>query len=305
MNKPLRTNASKYSLTAYKLGGASMRLQKAAKSRDWMDNTPERFAYRCLPLLIANQAGWFVLNNRPLRAIWDGGNELSSVVIESLDEEPVSGVSSHFGQGILTWQMPYLFRTSPGFNLLVKGPSNHPKDGIYALEGIVETDWAVATFTMNWKFTRKNKWISWAAEEPVCMVAPQQRNQLEKFRVQIQPLSSDNTLNKAFNEWRQSRQSFLEMLKTLPKEKLSKTWQKHYFSGEKIDGIKFSEHQTNLNLHDFTLDEKAGAQASICPFLTLRHEEKAKGRLQKQQRILKRKPRHKKRPNTILRRSFV
>ena len=44
-------------------------------------------------------------------------------------------MSSHFGYGILTWTLPYLFRTPPDWNLLARGPSNLPKDGIQALEG--------------------------------------------------------------------------------------------------------------------------------------------------------------------------
>jgi Family of unknown function (DUF6065) len=43
-----------------------------------------------------------------------------------------------------------VFRTPPGCNLYVRGPANSPKDGIAALEGIIETDWSEATFTMNW-----------------------------------------------------------------------------------------------------------------------------------------------------------
>jgi hypothetical protein len=38
---------------------------------------------------------------------------------------------SHFGSGILTWNVPYLFRTPPGYNLLVRGPANWPKDAAF------------------------------------------------------------------------------------------------------------------------------------------------------------------------------
>src|SRR3712207_8402233 len=31
---------------------------------------------------------------------------------------------SHFGSGILTWNLPFLFRTPPGYNLHVRGPAN-------------------------------------------------------------------------------------------------------------------------------------------------------------------------------------
>ncbi len=37
-------------------------LVAAPKDRDWIDATDQKFAYRCLPLAIANQAGWVILN---------------------------------------------------------------------------------------------------------------------------------------------------------------------------------------------------------------------------------------------------
>jgi hypothetical protein len=94
-----------------------MRLSTAPASRDWMDAIPYRFANRCLPLRIANQTGWFVLNSHPLRVTWNGGNENSDLEIESLREEASYPASSHFGSGILTWNIPFLFRTPVGYNL--------------------------------------------------------------------------------------------------------------------------------------------------------------------------------------------
>jgi len=34
------------------------------------------------------------------------------------------------------------------------GPPNWPKDGVYPLSGLVETDWLPFPFTMNWQMTR-------------------------------------------------------------------------------------------------------------------------------------------------------
>jgi hypothetical protein len=73
------------------------------------------FARRRLPLLIANQAGWFILNRYPLRATWDGTDAVDGVTIEPLGPA-LPGVVSHFGSGILTWNLSYLFRTTPGYN---------------------------------------------------------------------------------------------------------------------------------------------------------------------------------------------
>jgi hypothetical protein len=131
-------------------------IEPAPRWRDWMNATPGRSANRCLPLLMANEAGWVLKNPAAFTATWNGSDARDAVTVEYEDSCPANRrlASSHFGSGVLTWAVPCLFRTPTGFNLLVRGPANWPKDGICALDGLVETDWSVATFTMNWKMTR-------------------------------------------------------------------------------------------------------------------------------------------------------
>ena len=111
---------------------------------------------RCLPMLIANQSGWELRNPCAFTATWIGQENGVDVMIQP-DKHDASQLLpvSHFGNGILSWRLPMLFRTPPGYNLLARGPANYPKDGVSPLEGIVETDWASASFSMNWKLTRK------------------------------------------------------------------------------------------------------------------------------------------------------
>ena len=149
-----------------------MRLAAAPQHRDWLNRTRSGFANRCLPMRIANQAGWVVLNDRPLRARWSGGADPSAVLVEPTGAPP-HAATSHFGEGILTFLIPFLFRTAPGTSLLFRGPANMPKDAIAALEAVVETDWSVAAVSMNWKFTRADVWVEFARDEPICMVVPQ------------------------------------------------------------------------------------------------------------------------------------
>ena len=132
--------------------GPMLPITPAPRRRLWMDATVERWANRCLPLLIANESGWVLANPIGFHAVWTGDQTAAATTIE-FDSEHVPvppPVESHFGYGVITWSVPYLFRTPPGYNLLVRGPSNWPRHGISALEGVIETDWSVASFTMNW-----------------------------------------------------------------------------------------------------------------------------------------------------------
>ncbi|MBI1313570.1 hypothetical protein GC176_19945 [bacterium] len=145
-------------ITAYEIyKPADMPLLPAPIEREWMEQTQSRFAYRCLPLTIANQAGWVIPNPTSFTACWSGGPLPEDTKVSFGGGKPDLRISSLFGHGTITFNLPYLIRTPPDINLWVKGPTNQPKHGIQALEGIVETDWTAATFTMNWKLTCPNE----------------------------------------------------------------------------------------------------------------------------------------------------
>jgi hypothetical protein len=143
--------------------------EPADRRRAWMDASYHRFAYRCLPMPMANQAGWWVRNDADFVVRWDGGQDRSALTIRPTDGGRPATAAGHFGQGILTFPFRLLFRAPPGWNLLVRGPADLPKDGAPALEGLVETDWAVSTFTMNWQITRPDTDVEFRAGEPICM----------------------------------------------------------------------------------------------------------------------------------------
>ena len=228
---------------------SAMQLQTAPIERQWMDESPQRFAYRCLPLNIANQNGWVVTAGSGFRAFWYGGAHPTDIEVQ-FDGPPDPFVSSHFGHGVLTFSLPWLFRTPPGVNLWVKGPSYSPKDGIQALEGVIETDWAVSTFTMNWKFTRSNEWVRFEAGEPICHLLPVPRGFTEGFAPRVELLSATPDLHAAYKAWEASRSGFLTGLKEQDPAAVKQGWQKDYFKGETGEGT-FDGHQTRLRIREF------------------------------------------------------
>jgi hypothetical protein len=237
-------------LTAYQLyPETAMWLTPAPLERDWMDSANARFPYRCLPLNIANQHGWFIACPVDFEAYWYGTLQAQDIELR-FDGPAEQTISSHFGYGVLTFSMPYLFRTPPGMNLWVKGPSNMPKDGIQPLEGIVETDWATSTFTMNWKFTRPFEWIRFKAGEPICMVVPIPRGLIESLEPAVEFIASDPELNAKYTEWARGRSNFLSELQSLKPEAVQRGWQKEYFLGKTGEGT-FAGHQTRLDVKEF------------------------------------------------------
>lgn len=239
-------------LVAFEIMPANgMELLPASSSRDWMDESRDRFAYRCLPLVIANQAGWVVTCPRRFSATWNGGPWPADVALRFGRAKPDARIMAHFGEGVVTFWMPYLFRTPPGVNLWVKGPSNMIKDGAQPLEGVVETDWTSSTFTMNWKLTRPKHAVTFEAGEPICMIVPVARGFAEGFAPALRPLASDPEVAERFHAWSRSRAAFLEKLDQRDPEATRRAWEKDYMKGTKQDGQAFREHQTRLQIRPF------------------------------------------------------
>ncbi len=237
-------------LIGYRTDPPPAALVPAPATRAWIEATDERFARRCLPLMMANQAGWFLLNSHSFSATWDGGVHEEALQLEFLSGEPPYPAFSHFGYGILTFHVPYLFRTPPGWNLLARGPSNWPRDGVFPLEGLIETDWAMASFTMNWKLTVVDRPVIFEAGEPFCMVVPQRRGDLERFRPRVLDFDVDPEVERGYEAWGESRERFLAELEVPGSAAEKQKWQKHYFQGTAPDGTTAPAHQTKLELQE-------------------------------------------------------
>ena len=247
--------ADDHAIIAYRINNPpNMDIVAAPFEREWMGSTNQKFAYRCLPLNIANQCGWFLTCPCSFECYWYGGADKSEIELRFPDVRDPA-VSTHFGYGVLTFSLPYLFRTPKGINLWVKGPSNQFKDGIQALEGVVETDWAFSTFTMNWKVTRPGEWIRFTKGEPVCMIVPIPRSLAETLVPTTTPLTNNAELHEKYRGWEASRSNFLTGLTTKDPEAVKRGWQKDYFQGKQAEGGTFDGHQTRLDIKEFELEE--------------------------------------------------
>src|SRR3954452_6296244 len=71
-----------HDLTAYLHPGWAPLIRPAEATRPWMDASPESFAYRCLPLNIANAHGWEILSPCHAEACWNGRGGTQDVQVK-------------------------------------------------------------------------------------------------------------------------------------------------------------------------------------------------------------------------------
>jgi len=257
-------------LICYKYDGWQPRIRPGTPKRQWMDETNERYAYRCLPLTIANSHGWELLSPIAFEARWDG-----DIHMESVEVRMDPGYAEHlkpvslFGYGTITWHVEGIFRTPPGWNLFVSAPPNRQKDAIQALGGMIETDWSPYTFTMNWRFTRAGQWIRFEENEPIAFFFPVQRGAVEDFQPKIERLEDAPELRAAFEKWSASRNAFQKWVVEANPAAAAEKWQKLYFRGLDADGKPGpADHQSKLRLPPFTFPDGRlmdPPEARACP----------------------------------------
>jgi len=219
-------------------------IEQASVKREWMDQSRDQYAYRCLPLNIANQHGWAVYLKEKFVGQWTGdtSQSLDSVKIY---ENPKGLASSHFGHGILTFSLPFLIRLEQNYSLFISGAPNHHIDGIQPCSGIYEADWAPYSFTMNWRFTRPNQTVMFTPDDPICFFFPVPRDVVQ----QTEPIFStikdqDDEFVKMYEKFCYDRSNFIP--------KPGEDWQKHYFKGLYPDGRKCPiDHKTKIKAEPF------------------------------------------------------
>lgn len=246
-------------LTVYLHEGWSPRIIPAGSRRGWMDRSNDAFAYRCLPLKIANEHGWEILCPAGFEAEWNGGDAPEDVVVRGdTGARPEDLPVGLFGHGVLTFHVQGLVRTPPGVNLWVGGSPNEAKDGIAALTGVIETDWSPYTFTMNWRFTRPGQAVRFEENEPFCFFFPVERAAVRKVEPRLAPLDDAPELKAQFAAWSRSRDAFHEEMRVNPPADTAARWQKLYYRGLDADGRRGAEdHEIKVRAAGFANAPKA------------------------------------------------
>jgi hypothetical protein len=175
-------------------------------------------------------------------------------------------VESHFGSGILTFNLGVIISTCPGYDLWVTGPVNEFKDGIQALSAVIETYWMPFIFTMNWKFTRPNLKVRFEKSEPICFFFPIEHGLLERFNPAFKQISENQDLEKQYN-FAFRKRAFLPVLKILKgaelkieeKDRKRLTFSGWYMRGEMPDGTEIIDHKKSVQPKPFKMIPDKGA----------------------------------------------
>jgi hypothetical protein len=212
-------------------------VKPSEKTREWFAPS----FYHCLPLVAANTLGWTIYNLYEFTVRWDGQvGQTNLQVNTAADAWPVSW----FGYGVFTILPRFFAQTSPDVNLLIKPVPNVYKRGVLPLEGLVETDWLKASFSLNFKVTEPDVDITYRVGEPLAQLVPVPRNFVEQFDAQIKtagPVYDDFMAQAA--QWIEKRRQDIQTFSG--KRDFS------YMRGENNVGQPFPAHQKSIRTPPF------------------------------------------------------
>jgi hypothetical protein len=220
-------------------GVSNFKIVPGSIKRKWMEGTPDKFAYHCTPLNVANTYGWTVLNPEEFSVEWTGYPNNESMIVN--DGRGSSWVTSHFGNGVFTISVDFVIRTPTGVSTYIRGVPNEPYDALQPLDAVIETDWLPFTFTYNYLFTSPAK-VIFKKDEPLFTFFPVERSYIENFNIQYLNIESDPVFFKQYQDYVDSRKKHLDNKET--------SRQKFYTNGVDPNGKKYkiSNHIKKYNL---------------------------------------------------------
>ncbi|MCA9295344.1 MAG: hypothetical protein KC983_02485 [Phycisphaerales bacterium] len=229
-------------------------IEPAPRLRGWFPDRTEELARRCLPMTMANQAGWVIRVPCDVNVMWSGksGVDALTIAIPDDDDRARHGrfILSNFGGGIVTFALPWLFRTSPGIGLWVHGLDNEARSDAAPLSGLVETDWAVTPFTMSWRLLKRKTKVYFKAGEALCVITPYPMDLLEQFEPVHRRLVDDPPLHDAMV-------AAIEQRRKTNAPGAERTFELDYVRGTTTGGTSRppdTEHRTTMKVKPFVDD---------------------------------------------------
>jgi len=208
---------------------------KGESKRDWFT----AHFYYCLPLTIGNQYGIAVRSAFTFEATWPGGEAPAVITFEPNSDIPQQVVSTHFNNGVITFQNFFALKTPPGINLMTIQPPNMFIPGCVAMTGVVETDQIRRDFTFNLKITVPNYTVKVNKGDIVGAFIPIPRYFVDKFEVSLVTDLFDADLH--LKETEEAKLLGVER-STTDKQK-NHLAGRRYFKGVHSDNTPYQDHQ--------------------------------------------------------------
>lgn len=224
-------------LKVYKRHDDALIINSLPVQRDWMDETPNKHAYRCYPVTTANTVGWTLSAPYDISFIWDGINDTSGDHIEVI--EGSENTYTGRGQSSLSINSGVVITSEKDISVLTITPQNYFYKDFEVMSSLISTSFLDKEFPLAIKALTPNKVITIKAGEPIATIIPISLTRLKDESVEILDFVESDEYNDKIRSYGDAAQA------------INKTgeWTDWYRDAVNEKGEKIGEHEVkNLKL---------------------------------------------------------
>ena len=157
-------------IKAYVTTPDAMVIEPLTVTRDFMDATPDKHAYHCFPVTLANTLGWAISAKKDIRFIWDGINDTSGDHIKILEGEDL--VYTGRGQSTVSFNTNIILRTAQNISVIAMNVPNYFHEDFDVMNSVISTSFYPHPLPLAIRARTPNKEVVIKAGTPIAAILP-------------------------------------------------------------------------------------------------------------------------------------
>lgn len=170
-------------ITVYTESDRPAIIEQLSVKRDWMDDTPEKHAYHCMPVSLANTLGWGISFPEDISFIWNGVCDTTDSHVKIIKGKDYCFTSR--GNATISFNTHLTIRTDEDVTTLVMPVPNQFNDAAQCFTNLISTSFFKSPIPVAWRITKPNVEINIPAGTPVAAVIPLSINTVQDFEMKI------------------------------------------------------------------------------------------------------------------------
>jgi hypothetical protein len=170
-------------LTAYKTNPNPFILEPMSVKRDWMENTPEKHAYHCFPVTMANTIGWTLSSPVDIVFTWNGITDTSPETVNILSGKEYGYTGR--GQSTISFITGLIFKSEKNISLLTINCPNYFYEDFEVMSSLISTSFYPNELPLAIKSKVANKEITIKAGQPIATIIPISLTSLKDESIEI------------------------------------------------------------------------------------------------------------------------
>jgi hypothetical protein len=162
----------------------SANIEQLQVKRLWMDETPNKHAYQCMPLSLANSLGWGISFPEDISFIWDGICDTTADHVKVISGNKYCFTSR--GNATISFNTYLTVVTEESVTTLVMPVPNEFNENSQCFTNLISTSFFKSSIPIAWRITKPNVEIIIPAGTPVATIVPISLGALQEFEVKIQ-----------------------------------------------------------------------------------------------------------------------